>query len=131
MSDLTHHQLQELRGVLEAREGALREEILEELKASRESRWSDLAGSVHDFADESVADQLSDIDSALVHRHLQELRALALARQRMTGGSYGACEDCEGPIGFARLKAWPTAQRCVRCQEQHEKTFGHEGTPTL
>lgn len=131
MSALTHHQMNELRQALEAREAALRQEILEELKASSESRWSDLAGSVHDFGDESVADQLSDLDSAMVNRHLQELRAIALARQRMAGGSYGECGDCGGAIGFARLKAYPTAGRCVACQGQREKTFGHEDTPTL
>ena len=131
MSDLSRHQLQELRQALEAREAALRNEIIDELKASSESRWSDLAGSVHDLADESVADQLSDFDSAMVNRHLQELREIAQARRRIAGGSYGECGDCGGPIGFARLKAYPTAGRCVACQGQREKTFGHEDTPRL
>lgn len=131
MSDLTRHQLQELQQALDAREAALRQAIVDELRQASDGHWSDLAGSVHDLADESVADQLSDFESAMVSRHLQELRAIALARQRIAGGSYGTCEDCGGPIGHARLMAYPTAGRCVGCQGQHEKTFGHEGTPTL
>jgi RNA polymerase-binding transcription factor DksA len=29
------------------------------------------------------------------------------------------------------LLAYPTVRRCVRCQRQRERTYAHEGTPTL
>jgi len=37
--------------------------------------------------------------------------------------SFGDCPDWGGEIGFARLLAYPTAQRCTPCQDRHEKTF--------
>lgn len=43
----------------------------------------------------------------------------------------GACTDCGGDIGFERLLAHPSAKRRYTCQQQHEKTYAHEGNPTL
>ena len=53
------------------------------------------------------------------------------ALARVEDGTYGTCTDCGGDIGFERLLAYPTAKRCVSCQRQHEKTYVHEGNPTL
>jgi RNA polymerase-binding transcription factor DksA len=39
--------------------------------------------------------------------------------------------DCGTDIGFARLKAFPAALRCIQCQERHEKTYGGEPKPSL
>ncbi|WP_442908410.1 TraR/DksA family transcriptional regulator [Halomonas sp. HG01] len=33
----------------------------------------------------------------------------------------GRCEACGESIPAARLAAWPTARRCVPCQEDHDK----------
>ena len=32
------------------------------------------------------------------------------------------CIDCGQPIPFARLEAYPTAKRCLRCQQIREAT---------
>jgi phage/conjugal plasmid C-4 type zinc finger TraR family protein len=78
-----------------------------------------------------VATLIGDIDHADVSRDMNELRALDAARERMAEGSYGVCADCGSEIEFARLKATPTALRCLRCQTLHEKTFASPGGSSL
>jgi RNA polymerase-binding transcription factor DksA len=31
--------------------------------------------------------------------------------------------ECGQDIGYARLRAYPTALRCILCQTRHQKTF--------
>ena len=33
--------------------------------------------------------------------------------------------------GFKRLQAYPTAKRCIECQEKREREYAQEGRPTL
>ncbi len=35
--------------------------------------------------------------------------------EKLDEGTYGACDDCGGPIGSERLEAAPWAALCVRC----------------
>jgi DnaK suppressor protein len=46
----------------------------------------------------------------------------ALARLREE--RYGVCIDCGEPIAPARLLAYPTATRCIECQQTHEAKPG-------
>jgi DnaK suppressor protein len=46
----------------------------------------------------------------------RELQDIEVALARIADGSYGACIDCGGEIGRARLKADPTLKRCLPCQ---------------
>lgn len=50
-------------------------------------------------------------------RQLQTLRAL----DRLRDGIYGACENCGGPIGKARLEAFPRVTLCVTCKAREER----------
>ncbi|QIK83319.1 TraR/DksA family transcriptional regulator [Sanguibacter sp. HDW7] len=52
-------------------------------------------------------------------RDLLEQNRRALAR--IADGSYGTCEVCGGPIGKARLEAFPRAAMCVRCKQLAER----------
>ena len=117
---LTDEQLRMLKDQLEKRFYALRETIRQELLASDEQRYIDLAGTVHDTGDASVADLLEDVDLATVDRHVDEIRAIDAALMHIAHATYGICSDCEEPIDFERLKAQPTALRCYRCQEKLE-----------
>jgi RNA polymerase-binding protein DksA len=128
---LTRTQLQELEALIKERREALLAEIREEVARSREESFGELAGPVTDSADEAVADLLSDIDNAEVTRDLGEIRALEAAQERLANGRYGLCADCGGEIGVERLRAHPTALRCVGCQTVYEKTYAHPGEPKL
>ena len=128
---LSAKQLEELRRTIDKRLAALGGELHEDVERSRSESYGEVAGPVVDSADESVADLLSDLDNAEVARDVREIRALEAARRRIDEGSYGTCADCGADIGLARLRAYPAAERCVACQNVHEKTFVHPGEPRL
>jgi RNA polymerase-binding protein DksA len=128
----TQTQLDTLKGLLDRRYDALLEEVRSELEASENQQYVELLGRVPgDSADESVADALADLSLGVIDRHIRELRDIEATRARLRQGQFGICIDCGDEIAFERLKAYPTAKRCVRCQGQHERTHAHEGTPTL
>ena len=39
---------------------------------------------------------------------------------RIEDGSYGVCEECDGPIGVERLKARPVTTLCIQCKSEQE-----------
>lgn len=53
-------------------------------------------------------------------RLMVETREIGDALLRLRSGAYGACSDCGATIPFDRLKAQPTALRCVACQQRSE-----------
>ena len=50
-----------------------------------------------------------------------------LPEARIAAGSYGTCVDCEEPIPHPRLAAYPTAKRCLRCQQIRETARASAG----
>ncbi|MGD9788511.1 MAG: TraR/DksA family transcriptional regulator [Sulfuricellaceae bacterium] len=131
MAPLTAPQAAQLKKQLQQQKAALWEDIRAELERSGNQKFADLAGEVRDPGEESVAAMLVDIDAAIVDRQVREIRDIEDALARIADGVYGACTDCGADIGVDRLLAYPTALRCIRCQDQHEKTHGGEGKPTL
>ncbi len=131
MSHLTHEQTAQIERALRKRERTLRAEIREGLLRSDEAHHKDLAGMVSDTGDEAVANLLADVDIAAVDRDVRELREVESALARITRDDFGDCADCGEPIGYPRLKATPSAARCIACQERLERGFAHEGTPTI
>jgi len=65
----------------------------------------------------TVADVLSRLDGA--ERHL--LDEIDAAQARLAAGTFGACEKCGTSIPLGRLRAVPTARRCVVCQRAAER----------
>ena len=131
MDQFTTTQNANLEQALQKMDRQMRGDLRAMLLQSGDEKYIDLAGQVHDLADESVADMLMDIDNALVGRHVQELREIEAARRRLADGSINRCIECDLGIGYKRLLAYPVAVRCVACQQQFEKTHHHEGTPRL
>ena len=131
MAKLTGDQLAQLKTTLQKRYLELREEVRSELERSGDQHYIDLAGSVTDAGDDSVADMLVDVDAAIVDRQVHEMREVEASLKRLAELNFGECIDCGDEIGFDRLMAYPTAQRCMRCQSLHEKIYSHEQNPTL
>lgn len=52
-------------------------------------------------------------------RDLLEQNQRAIAR--LDEGTYGVCENCGGPVGKARLEAFPRATLCVTCKQREER----------
>jgi len=128
---LSKQEVKSLKSQIEARRREVVEDIHQELVQSDQEHYVDLAGRVHDTGDESVADLLSDVELAVVDRHLEELRDLEAAQLRLAMGSYGTCADCGGHIGYRRLSAYPTAKRCMACQERYEQSHASRRGPSL
>ncbi len=128
-AELTDTQLAELKALLKKEYMALRAEIRQELLASDEERYIELAGLVHDLEDESVADLLVDINLESIDRHIHALQAVDAALLRMSTDEYGLCIECLCPIGYARLQASPSAPRCLLCQDKFEHSHFRAGKP--
>ena len=99
----------------------LQREIAATLLRIDADRFAALAGQVHDTKDHSIAQSLIATGNAEVQRDAGELQDIAAALERMRAGTYGKCVVCGAVIPEARLDAYPTAKRCIHCQEAHEK----------
>ena len=130
-SDLKPKQLDELRTALVARARQLREEIRQTLAKSDSEQYLQIADSVRDLEDESFADLMVDVNLAEIDRDLEELRAVEDALLHVGDGSYGVCDECDRPIDIARLRAAPSALRCIDCQTVHERTHYNKVGHTL
>ena len=122
MNGLSKQEFDRLAAGMRARKRLLMDEIRRGLERAGEERYAQLLGEVHDRGDESVADLLSDVQAAEVTRDVGEVRDTEGAQARIAAGRYGLCIDCGGEVGYARLQAFPTAKRCIGCQELREKT---------
>jgi DnaK suppressor protein len=67
--------------------------------ADPSARWTDYESVPPPLA-EGVRQELEEIEAALV---------------RIIEGSYGTCQNCGGPMGLQRLRAFPEARFCVAC----------------
>jgi RNA polymerase-binding transcription factor DksA len=129
---LTDSQTAQLRTKLDQRYDLLLQEVREELEGSENQQYVELINrSPADIGDQSVGDALADLNLAIIDRHVRELRDIEQAQVRMNEGRITQCIDCGQDIEFKRLLAYPTATRCFLCQQQRERTYAHEGTPTL
>lgn len=52
-------------------------------------------------------------------RELLEQTHRALVR--LSSGAYGTCESCTGPVGKARLQAFPRVTLCMTCKSRGER----------
>ena len=129
---LSPNQVATLRAALDQRQELLLGEVRAALEHSEDQQYIELIDRVPaDIGDQSVGDMLADLNLAIIDRHIEEVRAIDAARLRLRERSYGICIDCGQELEFARLIAFPTALRCVPCQDQHERTYAHAGTPKL
>lgn len=118
---------------LRAREAALREHIRAALLETKRQDYAELAGLVHDRADEAVADLVTGANFAAIDREVDELHEVEDALERVRTGSYGVCDACGETIERERLDAYPTARRCIECEHRREagRAGGRDQTPSL
>jgi RNA polymerase-binding protein DksA len=129
---LSKAHLAKITAALQQRHGALLEEVRDALENSENQQYVELIDHAPaDIGDQSIGDALADLSLALIDRHIHEIRDIEAANARVKAGDFGSCDDCGEEISVERLLAMPTATRCVVCQQQRERTYAHEGTPTL
>ncbi|WP_296707316.1 TraR/DksA C4-type zinc finger protein [Rhodoblastus sp.] len=80
-------------------------EIDSELRSGLPANWEEQATKLED------QDALEGIEKS----KLEEIRQIRDALNRIAEGSYGVCAQCGEPIDPKRLKALPTAIKCISC----------------
>jgi len=132
MAALTQSQIDQLARKLNEDYQALLREVRGELENSGNQHRIDLLNNEPgDSGDESLANALADFNLTILDRHIDDMRDIDATLQRIRNGEYGACIDCGDDVAFARLQAYPTAKRCIACQEKRERDYAHEGHPKM
>ncbi len=133
MSTPSDNDIRRLRERLAKRREELRWLVHDALIESKREDFLELAGTVHDAGEESVADLLEGLNQSLLNREVAELADVEATLERIRKGSYGACVDCGEPIGRERLEANPAAECCIACQARRESEgrSGRDFTPSL
>lgn len=96
----------------------LREEVAEDI--SKKYNVEDSESHVHDSGDDAEASVELMMTMGTLAHHSEELTECLAALRRIESGDFGFCSDCDEEIELSRLKACPTASRCIRCQSVHE-----------
>lgn len=131
MTRLASHQTASLRRALERSKAALLEAARAELSYGEHAPYAAILDEVSDEADRATAAIAADLDNEIARRHGAALREIDAALARIAEHRFGQCGDCGTDIEYARLKAFPTATRCVDCQRMRERVHVHEATPSL
>lgn len=132
MAALKQSQLEQLTLQLKEQYQVLLREVRDELENAGNLHRIDLLNNEPgDSGDESMANALADINVATLDHHIRDMRDIEAAFQRIKEETFGACIDCGDDIVFNRLQAYPTAKRCIVCQEKRERNFAQEGHPTM
>ena len=118
---LTKEQIADFSQRIAARKSLLLGEIQQVLARSSKEHQAELIGGAGDSGDAAAASLLRDITESEIIRDVGEVRDSVAAELRIATGRYGMCIDCEEPIRYKRLDAYPTAKRCLTCQERREK----------
>lgn len=122
MAHLTPEQIQHLDEIMDARWTREIAEINAVAARSRDERRQEvIAGRAADRLDEALAEVAQSTDYAIVRQNIADVRDIVAARKRLAAGTYGVCTDCGAEIAYERLLAYPTAKRCIRCQQEHER----------
>ncbi|MCC6213148.1 MAG: TraR/DksA C4-type zinc finger protein [Burkholderiales bacterium] len=122
MNELSPEQITQFSTRIAERKRLLLEDVRRVLQRAGAERYADLVGEAGDAGDEAAASLLRDVSEAEIVRDVGELRDIAAAEARIAAGRYGICIDCGTAIGWKRLDAYPSAKRCIECQQRREKT---------
>jgi len=131
MPTLTSQQTRQLETRLLAQRSGVLAAAHAELAHAAEHSYAAIAGEVPDFGDQATAASLADYENVIARRHVEVVKEIEDALLRIKAQGFGKCADCGTEIGFARLRAFPAARRCVPCQTMHERTFAGSATTTM
>lgn len=118
--ELSESQLLSLASKLRDQHEELRSEVQED-RAKMDKELDRRSGrEVQDRGDEANTDQWRETNAAMIDHHVDEISSIQAALSRLESGTYGWCVECGEAIGFQRLQAYPSANRCLTCQSKVE-----------
>ena len=109
--------LKKARDTLEEMRAQLLRSVQQDLNEVRDAS-KDEGMDTYDLASDA---RDKEINLILGDRDREKVQAIDEALGRVTDGSYGICESCEGEIAEARLQALPFTRLCVNCQADRER----------
>ena len=97
----------------------------EKLKGDWDTNYPKADGGVGGQALEDAADQVEEYVNLLPLEHNLELRlcGVDLALDKIKKGKYGKCEHCRKKISEDRLKVYPEARFCKKCETKPNRVF--------
>jgi DnaK suppressor protein len=78
-------------------------------------------GAGDDQVDHGATTAGREHEMTIVNNARELLEQTQRALVRMGSGVYGICESCDGPVGKARLQAFPRVTLCVGCKSRGER----------
>ncbi len=84
------------------------------------------ANQARDEADYALLEKGQNITNVLMHRQVENLKAIDRSLARFDEGSYGTCDSCGEEINIERLKVKPFADYCIDCREIIEKEIANK-----
>ncbi len=98
-----------------------REEIVGEVKQMVESSKEMGQDGIQDIGDEAANIYNKQVLLSLNENERMRLQEVDESLDRIENGTYGICEECDGPISLKRLEVRPVAKYCVPCLTKLEK----------
>ena len=91
----------------------------ENLEGDWDTKYPKSDGTTGSSALENAADQVEAYANLLPVEHSMELRLqdINLALKKIEKNEYGKCEKCGKEIDLERLKIYPEARYCVKCDK--------------
>lgn len=91
----------------------------EKLKGDWDTRYPKFNGGAGSQALEDAADQVEEYVTLLPIEHSMELQLqnISLALEKIKKSKYGKCEKCDKRIPEERLKIYPEARMCTKCEK--------------
>ena len=96
---------------------AKREELANRLERIKDNL---IGGHSADSQEQAQELENAEVMDALGNETQAELSHIARALDKIKDGTYGICVTCDEEIPIARLKAYPFAERCIRCATVEE-----------
>lgn len=94
-----------------------------ELLAEAQRSLGGMTTTKDNFPDPTDRASLESNRNAMLRIRDRERKLLSKIEEalvRIEDGSYGACEECGGPIGVERLRARPVTTLCIECKSEQE-----------
>jgi DnaK suppressor protein len=98
-----------------------REQIVGEVKQIVESSKEMGQDGIQDIGDEAANIYNKQVLLSLNENERLRLKEVDESLDRIENGTYGICEECDGPISIKRLEVRPVAKYCVPCLTKLEK----------
>jgi len=125
MAKISKKTLEKIKLELEKEKKSLEEELKKfaekdkKLEGDWDTRFPHFnGGEVGSAALEKAADEIEEYSTLLPIEYALEtrLRNINLALKKIKKGRYGICEKCKKEIEIERLKVYPEARTCLKCQ---------------